>query len=114
MQGAVARSSSTAIDRHCERGEEIHTFFTWWKWIASRSLSSVAHSRDPLARNDDGERSPPGYDALGWDRSPEYQNHVVGGHLGGLDQRQAVARREPFQRLDIAHPPFGIPLAEAC
>jgi hypothetical protein len=23
------------------------------KWIASRSLSSGAHSRDPLARNDD-------------------------------------------------------------
>jgi hypothetical protein len=24
-----------------------------WLWIASRSLSSGAHSRDPLARNDD-------------------------------------------------------------
>src|SRR6266436_5237886 len=23
-----------------------------WRWIASRSLSSGAHSRDPLARND--------------------------------------------------------------
>jgi hypothetical protein len=26
-------------------------------WIASRSLSSGAHSRDPLARNDEGLRS---------------------------------------------------------
>src|SRR4029079_9317559 len=31
--------------------EAIHTFFAD-RWIASRSLSSGAHSRDPLARND--------------------------------------------------------------
>jgi hypothetical protein len=29
-------------------------FFFVWQWIASRSLSSGAHSRDPLARNDGG------------------------------------------------------------
>jgi len=28
------------------------------RWIASRSLSSGAHSRDPLARNDGFDRSP--------------------------------------------------------
>jgi hypothetical protein len=40
--------------RHCEeRGDEaIHSCFFIAAWIASRSLSSGAHSRDPLARND--------------------------------------------------------------
>ena len=39
--------------RHCEErsDEAIHTFFAA-RWIASRSLSSGAHSRDPLARNE--------------------------------------------------------------
>jgi len=37
--------------RHCERSEAIHSFFVA-TWIASRSPSSGAHSRDPLARND--------------------------------------------------------------
>jgi len=52
--------------RHCERSEAIHSFLrgkmdcfaalamTAGQWIASRSLSSGAHSRDPLARNDRG------------------------------------------------------------
>src|SRR4030088_234235 len=39
------------LHRHCERSEAIHSFFAAL-WIASRSLSSGAHSRDPLARND--------------------------------------------------------------
>ncbi len=35
-----------------ERSDEaIHSYFAA-TWIASRSLSSGAHSRDPLARND--------------------------------------------------------------
>jgi hypothetical protein len=40
--------------RHCEEqsDEAIHSFFSRRTWIASRSLSSGAHSRDPLARND--------------------------------------------------------------
>src|SRR5882757_8012273 len=39
--------------RHCEErsDEAIHALFAA-RWIASRSLSSGAHSRDPLARND--------------------------------------------------------------
>src|SRR5467141_3239676 len=39
--------------RHYEErsDEAIHTFFCA-RWIASRSLSSGAHLRDPLARND--------------------------------------------------------------
>src|SRR6266404_1882226 len=39
--------------RHCEErsDEAIHPLFAA-RWIASRSLSSGAHSRDPLARND--------------------------------------------------------------
>src|SRR5213075_1651874 len=48
--------ANAGTSRHCEErsDEAIHTFFAVL-WIASRSLSSGAHSRDPLARNDDGE-----------------------------------------------------------
>src|ERR1700676_226036 len=44
---------SSATNRHCEErsDEAIHTFLLE-RWVASRSLSSGAHSRDPLARND--------------------------------------------------------------
>ena len=40
--------------RHCEErsDEAIHSVFMLRQWIASRSLSSGAHSRDPLTRND--------------------------------------------------------------
>src|SRR6266516_4334315 len=56
-------------------------------WIASRSLSSTAHSRDPLARNDGLFVLPlrltlldEGADAfLGVAR-----HHVLGHHLGGI------------------------------
>jgi hypothetical protein len=40
------------LSRHCERSEAIHSCFLVASWIASRSLSSGAHARDPLARND--------------------------------------------------------------
>jgi hypothetical protein len=43
------------IHRHCEErsDEAIHaSSYVAGRWIASRSLSSGAHSRDPLARND--------------------------------------------------------------
>jgi hypothetical protein len=44
--------------RHCERSEAIHGRGTAARWIASsRSLSSGAHSRDPLAPRNDGEHS---------------------------------------------------------
>jgi hypothetical protein len=45
--------TATALNRHCERSEAIHPSVRV-VWIASsRSLSSGAHSRDPLApRND--------------------------------------------------------------
>src|SRR5258708_26301634 len=59
------------ILRHCEEqlvrrsstseggsDEAIHSS-SWGLWIASRSLSSGAHSRDPLARNDGGESLTP-------------------------------------------------------
>jgi hypothetical protein len=42
--------------RHCEArsDEAIHSSILLRQpWIASRSLSSGAHSRDPLARNDE-------------------------------------------------------------
>jgi hypothetical protein len=38
--------------RHCERSEAILSSFLAVLWVASRSLSSGAHSRDPVARND--------------------------------------------------------------
>src|SRR6266478_1982868 len=61
----IAESHLKPERRHCEeptgpafggpddklRDEAIHSFFVA-PWIASRSLSSGAHSRDPLARND--------------------------------------------------------------
>jgi hypothetical protein len=42
------------LDRHCEQrsDEAIHASAPQ-SWIASRSLSSGARSRDPLARNDE-------------------------------------------------------------
>jgi hypothetical protein len=56
-------------DRHCEErsDEAIHTFYGDG-WIASLSLSSGAHSRDPLARNDEAHErrklTPPMKNAL--------------------------------------------------
>ena len=59
------REVASAVPRRCERSEAIHSFLPWRdgllrcarndgaaRWIASRSLPSGAHSRDPLARND--------------------------------------------------------------
>src|SRR5437868_11653334 len=41
--------------RHCEdQRDEAIQFYSSPFWIASGSLSSGAHSRDPLARNDGG------------------------------------------------------------
>jgi hypothetical protein len=44
-------------DRHCEKRERRSnlSFVRCDRWIASWSLSSGAHSRDPLARNDGDE-----------------------------------------------------------
>src|SRR6266704_607133 len=47
---------SKCLIRHCEErsDEAIHLQLRYpWPWIASRSLSSGAHSQDPLARNDE-------------------------------------------------------------
>jgi hypothetical protein len=54
---ALNPSYDLCFCRHCEErsDEAIHSFFVLRKWIASRSLSSGARSRDPLARNDGGE-----------------------------------------------------------
>jgi hypothetical protein len=52
---------SYAKARHCEErsDEAIHSFLCAARWITSRSLSSGAHSRDPLARNDGESRARP-------------------------------------------------------
>jgi len=46
------------IGRHCEERKRRSNpeSFLQDGWIASRSLSSGAHSRDPLARNDGPKR----------------------------------------------------------
>jgi hypothetical protein len=50
--GVAMFERQDALHRHCEeRGDEaIHSSAEGW--VASRSLTSGAHSRDPLARND--------------------------------------------------------------
>jgi hypothetical protein len=40
------------LRRHCENPQATKQSSFAARWIASRSLSSGAHSRDPLARND--------------------------------------------------------------
>src|SRR6266516_4516101 len=68
--GARCGGLGRLVSRHCEeptgpafcgsddelRDEAIQSCFAA-SWIASRSLSSGAHSRDPLARNDAGAAS---------------------------------------------------------
>ena len=53
-KGAIATTASAEAQR--AKAEAIHACFVA-PWIASRSLSSGARSRDPLARNDDSEGS---------------------------------------------------------
>jgi hypothetical protein len=45
----IHTASSVIARSSCD---EAIQFFFFGSWIASRSLSSGAHSRDPLARND--------------------------------------------------------------
>jgi hypothetical protein len=49
----IACDKREAFAQGSDSDEAIHSFFCAAKWIASRSLSSGAHSRDPLARNDE-------------------------------------------------------------
>jgi hypothetical protein len=55
VESGDVRNPISGSFRHCEKrsDEAIHSFLFVARWIASRSLSSGAHSRDPLARNDD-------------------------------------------------------------
>src|SRR5664279_1672260 len=102
----------TAYQRHCERSEAIHSFFFADRWIASSHPPSLEgglrRTRVLLAMTAFTSSV-----LLLRRRSLESQNHIIGWHLGDLDQRQAVARREPLQRLDIAHAPFRITVAKA-
>jgi hypothetical protein len=53
----IARSDLSAVARRAKaKATKQSSFLVAAKesWIASRSLSSGAHSRDPLARNDGG------------------------------------------------------------
>jgi hypothetical protein len=51
---SAQRECEVVSHRHCEErsDEAIHSYSSFAAWIASQSLSSGAHSRDPLARND--------------------------------------------------------------
>jgi hypothetical protein len=55
QDAVIARSACDDLSDVAQRAkaEAIHFFFFAARWIASRSLSSGARSRDPLARNDD-------------------------------------------------------------
>src|SRR4029077_7502473 len=53
VRRTALRTGGVALPhRHCEeqRDEAIHSFLSWKRWIASRSLSSGARSRDTLAQ----------------------------------------------------------------
>jgi hypothetical protein len=59
--------------------EAIHSFRA--AWIDSRSRSSGAHSRDPLARNDDKRKRPPGFpDGLSCPTAAPH-SRAISGHL---------------------------------
>jgi hypothetical protein len=54
MKTVIMGEPHCLFSRHCEeRQRRSNPFLLAARWIASRSLSSGAHSRDPLARNDD-------------------------------------------------------------
>jgi hypothetical protein len=62
-QAARSRSHILTSLRGAKRRSNPASLLLVWQWIASRSLSSGAHSRDPLARNDvqsNRHRPPPG------------------------------------------------------
>src|SRR5256885_9785881 len=69
--------------RHCEErsDEAIHSSFAA-PWIASRSLSSGAHSRDPLARNDEG--------IVGWAKACLRRAHHLSAHTAAWWARFAL------------------------
>jgi hypothetical protein len=48
----IADSYLAVIASGAKRRKQSIVIFLFWLWIVSRSLSSGAHSRDPLARND--------------------------------------------------------------
>ena len=76
----AARSRSCGC-RHCEERERRSNPFSLFavRWIASRSLSSGARSRDPVARNDGMERYPTGKSAKAVQPHPEkYSAFAVG------------------------------------
>ena len=65
MESVIARSVSD---------EAIHSFLCVATWIASRSLSSGAHSRDPVARNDGVEALPAGPSSNGDVKSAVFED----------------------------------------
>src|ERR1700692_2803855 len=81
--------------RHCERSEAIQLWGCEIEsWIASsRSLSSGARSRDPLAPRNDGKYSHDGGDCGGTDDTVECDGNGGGGVSGRGGSRQAPALR---------------------
>jgi hypothetical protein len=55
-RGVIFEIGATSLRRAKRRSNPFSVLS--WLWIASRSLSSGAHSRDPLARNDGGASLP--------------------------------------------------------
>jgi hypothetical protein len=52
MKTVIARSDLSAVAQRAKAEATKQSSFSLSFWIASRSLSSGAHSRDPVARND--------------------------------------------------------------
>src|SRR5438046_1262593 len=82
------RETVSAVIARSACDEAIHTYFAA-RWIASRSLSSGAHSRDPLARND-GVRSALGKLLQSSRRSPGRRE--TGLTIAALASRESAAR----------------------
>ncbi len=118
--GVVPIRFSNSRGRHCEeRSERSNPFFlSAARWIASRSLSSGARSRDPLARNDDPKRGStiPRRDAPELHRNHSPQQEEGAGNAGcALHPRSRVqdAQRNAHTSIQGQRRHSGIPRAMA-
>src|SRR6266550_4965586 len=78
------------------------------RWIASRSLSSGAHSRDPLARNDG--KTEPRNEPAGSNHPFWLQGRAPGGQADAGERRisQRGVPLRPDERSDVGGPAPGL------
>jgi hypothetical protein len=94
--------SAVAQRAKAESDEAIHSSFARL-WIASRSLSSGARSRDPLARND-GLKTVPGSLKMNPWQYRAARKRMSGIHCRGSFEASGYSTSEypPCQRIEIA------------